>query len=168
MAREIRIEGDVAYVPLTKGYEAIIDAADVPLVAGTNWHARVAKRRDGSVRTVYAARDWGDVKQQMHRLLLNAPSEVEVDHEDCNGLNNRRANLRVATRVENSFNRRIRYDSTSGAKGVTWLKPQQKWMAQIRAHGTPRYLGLFESLEDAKAAYDEASARLHGAFGRAG
>ena len=44
--RPIRIEGDVAYVPLTKGYEAIIDVEDVPLVEGRNWHAHVVRKKD--------------------------------------------------------------------------------------------------------------------------
>ena len=57
MSRAIRIEGSVAYVPLTKGYEAIIDVEDVPLVEGWNWSAREERRRDGTVRIIYAGRN---------------------------------------------------------------------------------------------------------------
>ena len=49
--RQIRIQGDIAYVPLTKGYEAVIDAADVPLVQGNNWSATVRKRTCYAFRT---------------------------------------------------------------------------------------------------------------------
>jgi hypothetical protein len=49
--RTIRIQGNVAYVPLTRGYEAIIDAGDVPLVLERNWTALLAPRTVYAVRT---------------------------------------------------------------------------------------------------------------------
>lgn len=168
MKREIRIEGDVAYVPLTKGYEAIIDAADVHLVAGRNWQARESRRADGSLHTVYAqaARPGKGGTDKMHRVLLGAACE-EVDHEDGNGLNNRRSsNLRPASTSQNRWNAKTPRDNTSGVKGVTWHKLRQKWMAQIQAHGVSRYLGLFTSLDAARAAVSVARAELHGDFGR--
>ena len=42
--RQIRVDGNIAYVPLTRGYEAVIDAADVPLVEGWNWYAHPVGR----------------------------------------------------------------------------------------------------------------------------
>ena len=54
--RPIRVEGNVAYITLTKGYVAIIDALDVPIVSGFNWCARVDFKSDGGVRCVYAFR----------------------------------------------------------------------------------------------------------------
>lgn len=169
MARPIRIEGDIAYVPLTKGYEAVIDAADVPLVAGRSWQARESRRPDGSLITVYAqaAKPGKTGTIKMHRLLLGEPAGAEVDHRDGNGLNNRRSsNLRAATTSQNRWNARTPRDNTSGAKGVTWHALRQKWMAQIQAHGRHHYLGLFATQEAAAAAYARASAEIHGEFGR--
>lgn len=168
--RPIRIEGDVAYIPLTKGYEAVIDATDVGLVVGV-WHACEARRSDGSVRSVYAQReivlDSGAATSfQLHRLLVAASSDSKVDHIDGDGLNNRRSNLRIATPIQNAQNRRTGIDNTSGVKGVSFDAGRGKWRAHIQSSGRTYRLGRFDRIEDAAAAYAEASARLHGEFGR--
>lgn len=165
--RPVRIEGDVAYIPLTRGYEAVIDAEDVPLVEGRNWCAFVNARR----RTVYAGYRARVEKGRsrnfyLHRLLLNAPEDMQADHIDCDGLNNRRSNLRLASHAENIHNQRGHADSLSGVKGVTWSKVSQKWMAQIRVDGKNRCLGFFADKHEAGAAYAKASAEARGSFGR--
>jgi AP2 domain/HNH endonuclease len=168
-ARPIRVEGDIAYIPLTKGYEAIIDAADVPLVNGCNWQAHEKKRGDGSIYTVYAVRFFeGDGKRtskRLHRVLLG-DGALHVDHIDGDGLNNRRCNLRAATRSQNMHNQRVRRDNASGFKGVHLDKRTSMWTAQIASGGKRKRLGSYGSPEEAHAAYVLASARLHGEFGR--
>lgn len=159
--RPIRICGDVAYVSLTQGCEAVIDAADVPLVEGRNWSAHVVRHANGSIRTVYAVSGAG----ALHRVLV--PGAEEVDHRDGDGLNCRRAsNLRAASVAENRRNRRIAAVNTSGFKGVTWHAPTQQWRAKIRSDGIYYHLGLFRCATAAGVAYAKASARLHGEFGR--
>lgn len=162
--RPIRIDGKIAYVPLTQGYEAVIDAADVPLVDGRNWYAVT----DGN--TSYAVRaDRSKHKQRIvsiHRVILGEPEGLDVDHVDGNGLDNRRANLRVATRSQNQWNQRLRIDNTSGYKGVHWDKAEGKWKARIRLNGTRISLGYYGTLDAAHEAYAKASAQLHGEFGR--
>ena len=161
--RKIRIEGMVAFVPLTQGYETFIDADDAIFVEGFNWCAMVRKY------TVYAVRSTHGRSNRlirMHRLLMSAPDGMEVDHEDGNGLNNMRSsNLRLATRPQNASNQRIRSDNDSGFKGVSWHKKSNKWVAQIAKHGKISHLGLFSTRECAYKAYCEASACLHGDFG---
>ena len=169
--RPIRVEGDVAYVPLTKGYEAIIDAADAHLVQDFNWHAQVKPRADNSGVNVYAVRNAATAANRrvsigMHRVIAWTPENMETDHIDLNGLNNRRANLRNATRVQNGCNQGMTCRNTSGAKGVTWNRRLGKWQAQIGLRGKTYYLGLYEAVELAAAAYAKKSAELHGEFGR--
>lgn len=168
--RPIRIEGNIAYVPLTLGYEAIIDARDVEKVGGQCWRAMEVRRKDGSIYTVYAkrsVRERGKIRTiYLHRHLMDAPDGMDVDHRDGNGLNNRRANLRVATRAENMRNQRLSAANTSGYKGVVWSKAAGKWQAQIKFNKRTRVIGYFVSLEDAAAAYAIASAELHREFGR--
>lgn len=170
-ARPIRIEGDVAYIPLTKGYEAIIDATDVPLVGGRNWSASVRMRADGTIRTVYAVHNTVVSRRikttLLHRLIVGVDGATKVDHRDCDGLNNRSANLRVASNSENSRNSRVACDSKSGVKGVSWCATRQKWVVQITVHGKNFRLGRFVTLESAAAAYASAAVRLHGEFARA-
>lgn len=164
--RPIRIEGNLAYVPLTRGLEAVIDAADVPLVEGFNWHARLD---DG---IFYAARKGprreGHKTILMHRELIGASPGLLVDHADSDGLNNQRCNLRSATPSQNSQNRRRAKNNKSGFKGVRPVPFSEKWQAIITARGAVRYLGTFATAQEASAAYAKASAELHGEFGRLG
>ncbi len=105
----------------------------------------------------------------MHRFILGWPPHQKVDHEDNNGLNNTRENLRPATREQNKHNsgRRI-YKGTRSSrfKGVCWSKAMKSWLAQITKDRQHHHLGCFENEEDAARAYDEAAKRLHGCFAR--
>lgn len=78
--------------------------------------------------------------------------ELDVDHKDRDKGNNRIANLRPATIVENRRNSSIKADNASGIKGVSWDAVLGKWRAQIGLNGTTKYIGIFESKEDAEAA----------------
>ena len=162
--RPIRIQGQLAYVPLTQGYEAVIDAADVPLVDGFNWQAQVHSHN------VYAFRNdrTGPRRRvvRMHRIIMGEPLGFEVDHKDSNGLNNRRSNLRVATTAQNQHNQRKRKDNTSGFKGVYRRENKGKWRARIMINGVRKDLGGYDTPEAAHDAYCEASAKYHKEFGR--
>lgn len=170
MKRPIRIVGDIAYIPLTKGYEAIIDAADVHLVEEENWSALVSVRADGEVRTVYAQHRIGGRKRQttiyLHRRIFGDLGAKHVDHIDGDGLNNRRSNLRLATHEQNMANRGSTVRNKSGFKGVFWNKRSKKWAAVIGANRNKHRLGMFGCATAASIAYARASRELHGEFGR--
>ena len=164
--RPIRVEGDVAYVPLTQGYEAIIDACDVPIANQYKWFSKVRSQAVYAVSAVYT--EAGRKPVYLHRLISNPKPGQGVDHIDHNGLNNRRQNLRNCTHNQNMWNCRNRKNNTSGFKGVSWFKPSKKWMARIAKNGKDIHLGIFETKEEAYAAYCEASRELHGEHGYAG
>ena len=170
--RPIRVDGDVAYVTLTKGYDAIIDAGDVPLVEDRLWRAHVVYRNGGRIAHVYAmCSDYSTGKLRplyLHRLIAGTPEGFNTDHIDGDGLNNRRANLRDATAGQNACNRRANFNNTSGVKGVCWHKLKSKWNARIMLSGKSHFLGAFDTVEDAAKAYAKASTVLHGGFGRGG
>lgn len=162
--RPIRIDGNIAYVPLTRGYEAVIDAVDVTIVEGFRWYAMPDKNTVYAATTTY---DGGKKKTvRMHRLLMSVPSEIFVDHRDTDGLNNRKKNLRKATVTQNNQNRNSRKNTSSLLKGVSWHKTDKRWQARIKINGTERHLGRYPTAEAAHAAYCEASAKYHGEFGR--
>lgn len=99
----------------------------------------------------------------MHRMILGVTDpKIEVDHEDHNGLNNQKSNIRKATKAQNQRNRKP--SGLSKYLGVTWHSPTKKWKARIRVNGVEKYLGLFESDEDAAKAYDKEAVRLYGKF----
>lgn len=166
--RPIRIEGNLAYVPLTRGYEAVIDAEDVHLVEGWNWTALVC------VGHVYAFRiishDNKTKAVLMHRVIMGEPEGLLVDHKDGNGLNNQKRgdawNLRVATRSQNAQNQGVRKNNTSRLKGVSWHKASGKWVARIMLEGKETWLGSFKCRTAAAVAYMKASRKHHGDFGR--
>ena len=159
-------------IPLTRDYETVVDDADVGL-ADVLWSALPA------AHTVYASRNepLGEGKQAksyLHRVILASKLgrdlrvDEHVDHEDGNGLNNTRANLRLATREQNGANRRKHSNNTSGFKGVSWHEPSGKWCAKIMVNGTNTHLGCYTSKEAAYAAYCEAASRYHKEFANNG
>ena len=166
MTRRIRVDGALAYVPLTQGIEAVIDAADVPLVEGVIWHARVKPGATSYAVHRVSNGDGTRTDVWMHRLIARTPEGLDTDHIDGNGLNNQRCNLRNATKSQNMHNARPRRDNSSGVKGVSWNKRRSKWTARIRLGGVQHHLGQYATLDDAQAAYTQASARLHGEFAR--
>lgn len=158
--RPVRIEGDVAYVTLTKGFVAVIDAADAAFVGQWNWAARVQPH------TVYAQRTEGRTSVQLHRELLGIFDDRLVDHRSCDGLNNRRSNLRVADKSQNQHNKRRPKNNDSGFKGVDFYARDNAWRARIAVGGKRLELGKFDTPELAHAAYVRAAAEHHGDFAR--
>lgn len=94
--------------------------------------------------------------------------DLQIDHIDGDGLNNKPDNLRLATKTENMQNREKTRKNTSGKKGVCWHNQAEKWLAQIKINGRHVSLGLFESINEASAAYEAAAREHFGEFYREG
>jgi hypothetical protein len=92
------------------------------------------------------------------------PAPSEIDHIDGDPLNNRISNLRLATRQQQTFNRRARTVSATGSKGVT--VNHKGYAARITIGGKVHSLGTFPTIDQATDAYREAAERLHGKFSR--
>jgi hypothetical protein len=157
--RQIRVEGDIAYVPLTRGVEAIIDAEDAEKVGQWNWYCGTQYVQ----RTNHTRCSPSTVK--LHRYLMGE-TDCLVDHKNGNKLDNRKFNLRLANKSQNGANSKMTTRNRSGFKGVYFHKSTSKWQAQIRHNCKFVYLGLFDAPEKAHAAYVAASQKYHGAFGR--
>jgi len=154
-------------IPLSQGFVALIDDEDFARVSQYKWCALVCKNG-----RIYAKRHYwvpgGKGKEKnimMHRFILGLPlgRKPDVDHEDHNGLNNQKHNLRVATRQQNNANQR-KTRGTSQFKGVYWNKNAGKWQAQIKVNGVRHYLGLFTSEAKAAGAYAQAAVKYFGTF----
>lgn len=144
-----------------------IDATDLPLIAGHHW--RILQTRAPWRRYAYARIDGRTV--YMHRLIANTPPGYETDHENRNGLDNRRANLRTATRSQNRANiaKPVRADggkASSRYKGVSWDCTRDLWLAKIHVNGTARNLGRYRDEDEAARAYNEAAVAAWGEFAR--
>ena len=163
--RPIRVEADLAFVPLTRGFQAVIAADDLPLVEGYNWLAVARGKQFYAGRSLWVGGPKPNRLILMHRVLMGEPEGMLVDHVDGNGLNNVRCNLRVAVMAQNLHNTGRHQDNKSGFKGVHQHRPG-RWVAYIMAFGRKEYLGIHDTPEAAHAAYCAASERLHGAFAR--
>ena len=100
----------------------------------------------------------------LHKFILPAKDGFIIDHINRNPLDNRRCNLRYATKQQNNFNSSIRKDNTSGYRGVIWNKQVKKWHVQI-AHNKKRiYLGCFNSIKEASEVYKSKAVELFGEY----
>lgn len=157
-------------IPLTQGYEAIVNESDYPQVSQFSWHAEINKR--GLKTDVYAARwivglNGKRRRMRMHVELMGYKQGMEVDHRDRNGLNNCRSNLRFATHADNSRNASIRQDNTSGFKGVTfepYTRGSKKWKSTIQYDKRRITIGRYLTAKDAAMAYNDKAMRLFGEF----
>lgn len=99
---------------------------------------------------------------KMHRLITGY---VLVDHENRNALDNRKENLRDASRAENNQNHKLRKDSTSGISGVNWDKKSAKWRVRINSNINQRVnLGLYSDFNEAVKVRLKAEKEYYGEF----
>ena len=155
-------------VPLTKGYTATIDAADAGLVMQYKWHAHVKRLPSGRV-LVYTQATTNGRLISIHRLIMGFP-RCKVDHVDCDPLNNRRSNLRLANNSNSGANTRKQNRNTSSKyKGVSLARggrTQIYWHAYITVNYKRLHLGFYRIEEDAAMAYDAAAVSAFGEFAR--
>lgn len=154
-------DGQFVMIPLTKGKFAIFDEADAELVLSRGpWIATAA---GGSSRTWYALRQEGSPPKPLFMQWLIGGRKW-LDHANRNGLDNRRINLRPATRSQNGANRAPDRRNTSGYKGVHWDRGASRWVAKIKSGGSQVRLGYFRDPAEAARAYNQAALEVFGEF----
>lgn len=156
-ARGQRFNPSTAQIPLSQGKFALIDAADYAYLSQFKW----TLYQNGS-KTLWYARS----AQAMHRMIVNAPPGVPVDHINGDGLDNRRCNLRLATPRLNAQNRCKVPGSKSQYKGVCPTKNGKKWRTQININGKVHHLGEFQDETLAAQTYDFVARQFFGPFAR--
>ena len=125
--------------------------------------------------STWVLNDWGYIigsskkynGKCLHRVIakrMGLDLSKLTDHKDCNKTNNRRSNLREATKSQNGMNSKS--NNKSGYKGVTWNKAMQKWQAQIQINGRSIHLGYYDYAEQAHLYYCIAAIKHFGEFAR--
>lgn len=160
---------DAKSIALTRGYIAFVDVEDYEWIMQWSWRSLKAwKETCYAVRSVRHDDTYKAVL--MHRLIMERLTgetlrfDQKVDHINCNTLDNRRVNLRIATNSENGRNRGKQVDNTSGYKGVLRDHRDGSWVARIKLHGQSLSLGGYDTPAEAAHAYDEAAIWYHGEF----
>lgn len=148
-----------ALIPLAndKGF-AVVDIINLPLVVNFKWYMRTDRRR----KARYATTKIGKSYFQLHHVVCPPPRGKLVDHEDGDGLNNRRSNLRVANEKQNHGNIGVTAKNTSGYRGVD--KQGSKWRARLRKKSGDLNLGLFDDPTAAARAWNVAARQYFGKF----
>lgn len=124
---------------------ARISAKDTARVREHRW-SLVSRKR--AVGTGYA--ECSGKRLRLHRFILDAPCDKEVDHVNGDGLDCRRRNMRLTTRAKNAQNLGVRRDSSTGHRNVIWDKARAAYRVEVRVNGVSLYGGRFQSLAAAK------------------
>lgn len=138
---------DWVVVPLTQGRYAYISPEDYTLIKPYTW--RLLKTKHGE----YAQSGNGIL---MHRLIMKPSADLEIDHINRDGLDNRRENLRLCTSSQNKHNTKVRKDSSTGYRGIYYNTKYNKYYVQIKPPNAKRiFVGAFSNLSEAIKRYEE-------------
>lgn len=154
-------------IKLTQNKVALADEDDLNLLSQHRWCAINSHGKWGwYASTALWKRNGKTKKASMHRMVMGFPQDLEIDHINGNGLDNRRQNLRVATRSQNGANKpKYKQGAISKYKGVGRAKSKTKpWLATIKANGKHVHLGHFYTEEQAAHAYNAAALEAWGEF----
>jgi hypothetical protein len=151
---------------LGEGAWTILDQQDYYRIGNFKWTVIGNDGKFYAVRNVKI----GQIKTatiRLHREIMNAPDGLLVDHKNGDGLDNRRSNLRLATRSQNQCNKpKIKTKATSKYVGVNFEKSRGQWAARIKHNHKQIWLGRFDSEIAAAKAHDEAAKKHHSEFAR--
>ena len=153
-------------IKLTQGKYALIDERDYQNLSKYKWNAN----QQGRKKEYWIARAFINKKTtRMSRYLLDAPVDKVVDHINHNTLDNRRKNLRIVTRAQNSANQEkqiLQRKQSCIYKGVYLFRKTGRWVASIGQHSNKkkRYIGCYKTKELAAAAYNKEARKRYGIY----
>ena len=151
----------VCTIPLTQKKVALVDAVDYERVNRYRWCAgRVGNQW-------YAYRKHYGKTLRMHQFIMNPPKGMVVDHANGNGLDNRRDNLRLCTKLENAWNHGRRKEEGAGSQYIgvyPCQRPPGKWCIKVQCDGEVTNLSPFDTPEEAARVRDRKALELHGEY----
>lgn len=150
---DYEIHDDYVIMYTTKGEPFYIDLEDFDKVKDICWYVNT----QGYIAGLYNSKI-----VLIHRFILNAPDDLLVDHKNHDTTNNRKYNLRIATRTQNNINVKLRTDNSSGVTGVNWDMKSNQWVVRISVNKKRIYLGRYNNFDDAVEARKQAEEKYFG------
>lgn len=159
MKNEFEIRGEITVIFLKtkerKTLETLIDTKDLNKLKGIKFRPYFEKKNNSyyaiaSIKSNTNKCGWATL--QLHRLIMDTPSNLTVDHINHNTLDNRKINLRNVTHAENCQNKNVQRNSKTGVRGVHKHSKNNSWIAQLEVNGKKVYLGSYKSIEEANKA----------------
>lgn len=149
-------------IACSNGKAIVVDAEDFHFLSKFRWH------QIGDYPSTWGKKlepSYNRACVPIHEFLLRSNDpDIEVDHVNQNPFDNRKSNLRLASRMENAANRRKSKNQLGDYKGITLDKRSNRWKARIKVNGREKSLGLFDNPKDAAMLYDFAAKRFFGEF----
>lgn len=151
-------------IRLSKRIFFLIDSEDYKKVRKYSWYPAVVKKKKGSI--IYVKTIFRNKHLYLHNLLVKKPKHKFIDHINRNGLDNRKQNLRVATKLENMFNRLSGKKNKTGYIGVLKNKraPIHPYYGRVTKNGKSYVVGYYKTAIEAAIARDKKAKELHGEF----
>lgn len=147
-------EGAKAILIANSDKLAIVDKDDYDSLIKCKWYIR----KDGYLNNARG--------KLIHRIIMNPPSNMVIDHINRDKLDNRKCNLRICNQSQNLFNQESVRGGTSKYKGVHWHTKRKGWIAKIMVNKKLIHIGQFKSELDAANAYNESAKKYYGEFAR--
>lgn len=146
------LSGEYGIGYLFNGEFFYFDLEDYDLIKNYRW----SKKERGYIYT----------KQEnkyirMHRLVMNCPDDMDIDHINHNTMDNRKSNLRIVTKSQNHMNKTIYKNNTSGVKGISWDSRKNKWLVELQKENTKIKIGRYDDFNEAVEARLEAEYKYH-------
>lgn len=155
---QYEFDGDLVIgITYNTGEKFFVDLEDFDLIKDYCWHTH---EDDTGYKSLIAKEPYTHKRIKMSHIL----GCKDYDHINRNALDNRRCNLRPATKCENMRNRSLFSNNKSGVTGVYWSKDKEKWIAQVNINKKNKYLGSFINKEDAIKVRLQSEADYYGEF----
>lgn len=142
-------------IPLIHNKFALVDDEDFDLISKYRW---VILKSGYAINSTYIRGSGRKNQKQlqifMHKLIMNQQKGIIVDHINGNKLDNRKENLRIATKTQNNYNKTKTPNSSSIYKGVYWDKKYKFWASEITVNYKKYFIGYFNNELHAGMAYD--------------